>query len=234
MAYLSDLDHITIEPAAIALMPKSMARDLPVLAVAIIDKTLHVILPTDADQKLISDRLEFILNRKIEVDTTDRQQLEAAIERYYPRELDDPPLPDSLPELDSRGEFQFLDLTGEISCSTSSSVSFNVGRKSDYVENDNGERTFLGKRRVFHVFGWLDVHYPCHQFHKLMIRCVLPDDYIHFDSICDLVVCVKTALKLPDHVSWSISAHSSSNSLSMDHPQNTFICDTKWIPPGSS
>ncbi|MCA9020722.1 MAG: hypothetical protein KDA74_11300, partial [Planctomycetaceae bacterium] len=138
MAYIADLSHITIDPAAIELMPKSMARELTVLAVSMNDKTLHVILPTDADQPLASGKLEFILNRKIEIDTTDRKQLEAAIEDYYPRELDDPPLPDSLPELDLKGEFRFLDLTGEISCLTSSSVSFSVGRKSDSFEQENG------------------------------------------------------------------------------------------------
>lgn len=231
MSFLPDLSQITIEPAALEMVPTSMAREFLVLPVTHIRNTLQVILPADSNWNLIAAKLEFITNLTVEVDTAERNQLEAAIERYYPRVQDQPPLPETLPELDPQRDYPFLDLVGNISSSTSASVSFDVGQKSDYWENDQGERTHLGAGRVFHVCGWLDAHYPCRQFHKLKIRSALPDEYIHFEGVHELVACVKRALQLPDHVSWSVAVYSVSTSLSMEHPQSGFICDTKWIPP---
>jgi len=234
MTFLPDLSQITIEHTALEMVPTSMAREFLILPVALIRNTLQVVLPADADRNLIAARLEFITNLTVEVDTAEREQLEAAIERYYPRSQDQPPLPETLPDLDPQRDYPFLDLVGNISSSTSASVSFDVGRKSDYTENDQGERTYLGAGRVFHVCGWLDAHYPCQQFHKLKIRSALPDEYLHFEGVHELVACVKRALQLPDHVSWSVAVYSVANSLSMENPQSGLICDTKWIPPEST
>ncbi len=221
MPHISDIATVQFDPSASELIPKSMVHEYSVIPVMVIGDALRVIIPTESETSRIADKLQFIINMPIIVDTGERDQIDALIHLNYPM---DPPiqLPAALPEINRETDFVFLDLVGNLTHSTAASVSFNLGTKSDYLEQDDGTRSFLGKNRVFHIIGWLDAHYPCNGYHKLLIRCSLPNDYISYETMRDIIPCVIQALELPDEVSYDIHLFSSQKTTSMVNPINFF------------
>lgn len=229
MPHIKDITHIEIDPNALDSITESLARELTVLPLAIHGDTLRVALPADTEAARILEKLRFILNRPITFDTADRRQIEAKIGQLYPTpssladSCDPTDLPAAIPAFDRDAEFEFLDLIGQLSHSSASSVSFQLGRKTDSIELPTGNLQFMGEGRVFSVCGWLDAHYPCHGFHKLLVRCSLPNDYVRFESMRNLIRCVTAALGLPPNVSYQIHIESSINAMTMEHPQEDFV-----------
>jgi hypothetical protein len=233
MPHLFDISKVEPNPAALDIFPKSLLRECSVLPVSISDGGMHVILPPDNRLIQSIDRLRFVMNRSVTYDTAEESQITEAITRHYPRPQTEPTvdanLPDALPAIDEQGEFEFLDLIGTVTYKTIASVSFDLGQKSNVLELSDGTQTFYDD--VFNVIGWLDAHFPCQGFHKLVIRCSLPPDYVSFESMRDLIPFVTQALRLPSEVSYKIHMESGSHATSMEHPQQGFVCTKKWRLP---
>ncbi len=107
--------------------------------------------------------------------------------------------------------FSILDLIAQFEFRTSSSLSFQLGKSIDrhsprLPEMEPGEERIDGRDKwdfmlesgsVFVVLGWLDVHHPCEGLHRLQLRVGLPDRYVCWESMRDLVPQVKAMLALP-------------------------------------
>ena len=95
-------------------------------------------------------------------------------------------------------EFPVVDLVASLSAKTETSISFNLGRYSDVLElPEDGTCISVGPRGVFNVIGWLDVHHPCHGHIKTNVRVVLPNEYLEWESMRDIVHQVFSALSIP-------------------------------------
>lgn len=128
--------------------------------------------------------------------------------------------------------FAVLDLVAEFQFKTASSLSFQLGTKGNAIQlPDMEEPWVLGPGRVFTVIGWLDVHYPCEGFHRLQMRAGLPDRYACWEAMRDLVPQVKAALGLPADESYHVYMGGLSEQTSMEEPQSSFVCTTRWQPP---
>lgn len=85
MAFIADPTLLEVDRRALEIVPHSIAWENAVLPVSVDRDTLHVVLP-DVDteeERVILEKLEFILNRPIEFDTADRELLHRAIEAHY-------------------------------------------------------------------------------------------------------------------------------------------------------
>jgi len=76
----NQLDALDINPTALELVPEAVAREYCVLAVSVVDKNLHLVVPNTARELITSegdtiDRLRFILNRAFTFDIADRSDL---------------------------------------------------------------------------------------------------------------------------------------------------------------
>ncbi|MBL8869761.1 MAG: hypothetical protein JNK90_08195 [Planctomycetaceae bacterium] len=234
MAYLKDLDALIVERMALDAVPESIAIENCALAVSIDSNVLRIILPNDSNLPYTIEKLQFVLNRPIVVDTADRDQIVSAISRNYssvPIMSMSVDLPSGLPVLSRTNYYEFLDMVGAVEHRTSSSVTFKIGKKTDYLVDDDGSRHFVEKDFVFNVLGWLDAHYPCEGFHKLLVKCILPGDYVSFESMCGLIKCVMRVLELPIDVSYKIYIHANGHSTCMENPKQGFVCTTKWRFP---
>lgn len=214
MPHIHDISAIHVDIGALDSVPEAVVRESCILPVTLGESSLHIIHPADIDASPTIAKLQFILNRNITVDTCDYLAIATAIDQHYPRPgaidtATDIDLPDSIPQYEHGSEFLFLNLTGRFQHQTTGSVSFDLGRWSH-------------TRFVFSVVGWLDAHFPCTGFHKLFVRCSLPDEYIGFESMRDLIPSVISALELPDSVSYKIDLASSVSATSMEHPQQGF------------
>jgi hypothetical protein len=137
-----------------------------------------------------------------------------------------------LPALDVEAEYTFFDLIGKIEFNTSASISFRLGKKSDYIKYADGSQSYCGKDGVFIVLGWLDVHYPCVGFHKLQVRCSLPGDHVSYELMRDLIFQLCAVLALPVNTPYKINQQAHGSARSMANPQEGFACTTKWRLPG--
>ncbi len=129
-------------------------------------------------------------------------------------------------------EFAVLDLVAEFQFKTASSLSFQLGTKSDTLQlSGMDEPWVLGAGRVFSVIGWIDAHHPCEGLHRLQLRVGLPDRYVCWESMRDLVPQVKAALGLSPDESYHILLVGLSQQTSTEEPQSGFVSTTRWQPP---
>jgi type IV pilus assembly protein PilB len=77
-----NLNEVVIPPAIVELVPESVARENTVLPLSEDDRTLKVIMsdPLDFETR---DKLQFILNRNIEIALAPREMIQEAINRHY-------------------------------------------------------------------------------------------------------------------------------------------------------
>src|SRR5262245_33794513 len=128
------------------------------------------------------------------------------------------------------GEFPVLDLVAQFQFKTPSSLSFQLGKSVDrntprLPEMDGGEPWdfLLESGSVFVVIGYLDAHHPCEGLHRLQLRVGLPDRYVCWESMRDLVPQVKAALGLPPDESYHVSLAGLSRQTSTEEPQSGFV-----------
>jgi hypothetical protein len=120
--------------------------------------------------------------------------------------------------------FAVLDLVAEFMFKTASSVSFQLGTRGDRLWVPGMDEPWvLGVGRIFSIIGWLDVHHPCEGFHRLQLRVGLPDRYVCWESMRDMVPQVKAALGLPADESYHISLVGLSRQTSTEEPQSGFV-----------
>jgi len=234
MSHIDDLAVVEIETAALNALPESVARESCVLPVSIGDGTIHVIHAVDGDAGYTIEKLEFILNRSVTVDTASRHAIHAALDHHYPTPQEDAEelnLPEALPTIDYHAEYKILNLVGQVAFATTASVSFDLGQKSGSIHYFDGTTDYVGEDGVLNVVGWVDVHYPCQGFHKLLIRCSLPGNDSAFESMRDMVVNVCDLFDLPSNVPYKIHLQTAGVETSMEHPQQGFVCTTKWRMP---
>ncbi|HEX4612229.1 MAG TPA: hypothetical protein VH092_28805 [Urbifossiella sp.] len=125
-------------------------------------------------------------------------------------------------------EFPVLGLVAQFQFKSPSSLSFRLGRSVDrnsprLPEMGGGDATLwdllLGSGgSVFVVVGWLDVHYPCDGLHHLQLRVGLPDRYISWEVLRDLVPGVIAAVGLPAGVSYHAGLAGMSQQISTEVP----------------
>jgi len=132
-------------------------------------------------------------------------------------------------------EFSILDLVAQFQFKSVSSLSFQLGKLVDRhspplpemsgmdVEERDLRDFLLESGSVFAVLGWLDVHHPCDGVHSLQLRVGLPDRYVSWESMRDLVPQVITALKLPADVPYHIDLAGLSQQTEMEEPQSEFV-----------
>jgi hypothetical protein len=121
-------------------------------------------------------------------------------------------------------EFAVLDLIAKFEFKTASSLSFLLGTKGDWLQTPGMDRPwFVGGGRVFTVVGWLDIHHPCEGFHRLQLRVGLPDRYVCWESMRDLVPQVITALEMPPDESYHVNLAGLSRGISMEDPQSCIV-----------
>lgn len=142
-------------------------------------------------------------------------------------------------------EFSALDLVAQFQFKTPASLSFELGKYVDrhsprLPEMEPGEERIDGRDKwdfllesgsVFVVIGWLDAHHPCDGFHPLRLRVGLPDRYVSWESMRDLVPQVVRALGLPADVGYQVELAGLSQQTSMEEPQSGFVSTTRWQPP---
>ena len=126
-------------------------------------------------------------------------------------------------------EFPVLDLVAQFEAKTSASLSFQLGKSADrntprLPEMAEGELwDFLVESgSVFLVLGWLDVHHPCDGVHSLRLRVGLPDRYVSWESMRDLVPQVVSALGLPADVPYHVDLAGLSQQTFTEEPWNDF------------
>lgn len=83
MAHIENFESLEIEEAAIDLLPESLARQHSILAVSVDRELLRIIVPLEENRRDTIEKVEWMLNRRVIVDTADREQINAAIEFYY-------------------------------------------------------------------------------------------------------------------------------------------------------
>lgn len=143
-------------------------------------------------------------------------------------------------------EFPVLDLVARYEFKSASSLSFELGKLIDrhsprLPEMEPGEEQIDGRDKydfllsfgaVFIVLGWLDVHYPCDPFRRLRVRVGLPDRYVSWESMRDLMPQVIAAVGLPGDVPYHVHLVGMSQQTSTEEPQSQFVSTTRWRPPG--
>jgi hypothetical protein len=136
-------------------------------------------------------------------------------------------------------EFPVLDLFAQLRFWSASSFSFELGKlvgphSPKLPEMGNEPWEFLlegGPIRV--MIGWLDVHHPCEGNHRLQLRVGLPDRYVCWESMRELVPQVKAALGLPADEPYHVLLVGLSQQISTEEPQSGFVSSTRWDPPSS-
>jgi hypothetical protein len=120
--------------------------------------------------------------------------------------------------------FAVLDLVAAYQFKTVSSLSFQLGTRGDSLQLPGMDGPWvLGGGRVFTVLGRLDIHHPCEGFHRLQLRVGLPDRYVCWESMRDLVPQVIAALELPTDESYHVYLTGLSRQTSMEEPQSGFV-----------
>ncbi len=75
---------------------------------------------------------------------------------------------------------------------------------------------------VFLIIGWLDVHHPCEGHHRLQLRVGLPDRYVCWETMRDLVPQILAALGLPADESCHAELAGLSQGLITEKPRSGF------------
>jgi hypothetical protein len=77
-----DLAGLEVDFEPLQLVPIEMARENHTLAVAFEDDAIRIVIPDD-DRYETGEKMAFILNRRVIIDTADQHQIDAAIEYFY-------------------------------------------------------------------------------------------------------------------------------------------------------
>jgi hypothetical protein len=126
-------------------------------------------------------------------------------------------------------EFPLLDLVAQFQFKSASSVSFELGTLVDRGSprlpemGDEPWDFLLESGSVFVVLGWLDVHHPCEGCHRLQLRVGLPDRYVCWESMRDLVPQVLAALGLPADEPYHVDLCGLSRQTFSEKPQSGFV-----------
>ena len=214
-----DISHLEPESYALNLMPESLARSLPVLAVTTSADSIHVMLPTASTTSESIACIRAALGIDVTYDTAPSEQILAAIDRHYPRPAATPPnilLPTSIPTLNTTREFSFLGVIGQLSRQTKSSASFILGR---WRGDPPLDLVTMKHHPQFTHLGWLDAHFPCSGDHKLFVRCSIADRSLSYELIRSMVSDVLTALSLPTGVTWIASIDSGTSRACTSDPE---------------
>jgi hypothetical protein len=125
-------------------------------------------------------------------------------------------------------EFSVLDLIARLQLKSASSLSFDLGKIIDRESprlpemGDAPWHILLRSGSFFVVIGWLDAHHPCDPFHRLQLRVGLPDRYVCWESMRDLVPQVVAALRLPAEVRYEVQMAGLSRQISTEKPPTAF------------
>jgi hypothetical protein len=118
-----------------------------------------------------------------------------------------------------RDEFPILDFVAAFEAKTDSSISFNLGRFSNtLLLADMNAPRYIGERAVFNVFGWADVHHPCHGHVKTRLRILLTDDLMTFESQRDIVNSLLDVLAIPRDETFEASIFTSGRQEGIQQP----------------
>lgn len=135
-------------------------------------------------------------------------------------------------------EFPMLDLVAQFQFGTPGSLSFQLGKVVDRnsprlpeMEVVESWDFLLESGAVFVIIGWLDVHHPCGGIHPLRLRVGLPDRYVSWESMRDLVPQVKAALGLPADEPYRLLLSGLSRQVGTEEPLAGFVSATRWRPP---
>jgi LPXTG-motif cell wall-anchored protein len=126
-------------------------------------------------------------------------------------------------------EFAALDLRARFAFKTTSSLSFELGtlvnRDSPRLPETGDESwdLLLAAGSMFAILGWLDAHHPCDGHHNLQLRVGLPDRYVSWESMRDLVPQVIAALGLPADEPYHVHLAGLSRQASTEWPQSGFV-----------
>jgi len=135
-------------------------------------------------------------------------------------------------------QFPVLDLDAEFRFRSASSLSFElgklVGRDSPRLPEMGDEpwKFLLEGGPVRVVLGWLDAYHPCEGHHRLQLRVGLPDRYVSWESLRDLVPQVVAALGFPADEPYHVLLAGLSQQMSTEEPQSEFVSTSRWQPPG--
>jgi hypothetical protein len=125
-------------------------------------------------------------------------------------------------------EFPVLDLIARFKFKSPSSLSFNLAKVIDRDSprlpemGDEPWDFLLESGSAFLVIGWLDAHHPSDPYNQLQLRVGLPDRYVSWESMRDLVPQVTKALQLPPDVPYHIQLSGLSRQPSTEEPQTEF------------
>lgn len=119
-------------------------------------------------------------------------------------------------------EFPALDLVARFRFKSATSLSFDLGTLSDTLQLPGMDEP-LAFPGIFTVVGWLDVHHPCDGYHRLRLRVGLPDRYVSWESMRDLVPQLLTVLGLPPDESYHVHLSGLTRATSMESPQSGFV-----------
>ncbi|GAB5403097.1 MAG: hypothetical protein Aurels2KO_13280 [Aureliella sp.] len=97
----------------------------------------------------------------------------------------------------TRDEFPILEFVVQFAAKTDTSISFLLGRWGDTLDFPDAAPMKLGSPSAFTVFGWADVHHPCHGHIKARVRALVSEDLMQFDSQRDIVHGLFDALSIP-------------------------------------
>jgi hypothetical protein len=128
-------------------------------------------------------------------------------------------------------KFQVLDLVAQFEFKSVSSLSFNLGKliardlprlpEMDNMDQESLDFVFASGS-MFVVIGWLDAHHPSEPYNRLRLRVGLPDRYISWESMRDLVPQVVAALQLPTDVPYRVHMSGLSQETFTEDPPTVF------------
>jgi hypothetical protein len=127
-------------------------------------------------------------------------------------------------------EFAVLDLVAQFQFKTSCSLAFHLGKLIKRGIPRPPEMSDLAWELVqeegaefFVILGWLDLHHPCEGFHRLQVRVGLPDRYVSWETMRDLVAQVIGTLELPADKSYHIYLTGLSQQTETEEPSSGFV-----------
>ncbi len=226
--HINTLCGVHIKDEVLACIPESVAREMLVIAIDLAGDDLLVACSDNAFGSEREERLRFILNRAIIFARFPDDQILDAIERHYQvngghdEEVERKRIKELL-RTDSH--YALRDNVCWVESITDTSVALRIGRygKRPNIDGRNAE---WAQGDVLLGVGWLDIHYPCHGFHKLFIRCGLPKCTTGWETMHDVVGAVKTWLQLPKRTSYRIDLIGQDEHYSMEDPFEGIPCYT--------
>ncbi|EMI21581.1 hypothetical protein RMSM_01491 [Rhodopirellula maiorica SM1] len=121
-------------------------------------------------------------------------------------------------------EIGLLDMIATLRARSRTSFMFDLGTKGDTLTfPDTGEVFDAGPGRVYNVFGWIDVHYPCEGSHPLQVRMGLPDDRVSWETMRDTIAELRNYFDIPDDAGYQIYLTGLTAQTSMEHPITGFV-----------